>query len=45
MVGVGYEMWRSKYGANQKAVPGAKDLMIKAQPAIGMLRDSRYNNP
>lgn len=24
MVGVAYEMWRNKYGANQKAIPGAK---------------------
>ncbi|HSV35591.1 MAG TPA: hypothetical protein VLI46_08535 [Ramlibacter sp.] len=24
MVGVAYEMWRNKYGANQKTVPGAK---------------------
>lgn len=24
MVGVAYEMWRNKYGANQKVIPGAK---------------------
>lgn len=24
MVGVAYEMWRNKYGANQNAIPGAK---------------------
>lgn len=27
MVGVAYEMWRNKYGANQKAIPGAKQDM------------------
>lgn len=33
MVGVGYEMWRNKYGANQKAVPGAKQdgLLLVAE--------------
>lgn len=33
MVGVAYEMWRNKYGANQKTVPGAKQngLMLVAE--------------
>lgn len=40
MVGVDYEMWRNKYGANQMAVPGATVLMIKAHPVDGL---KRYN--
>lgn len=43
MVGVGYEMRRNKYGANQKAVPGAKQNgllvaeseYVRAVPAMG----------